>query len=79
MSEILWSRREFRQELAARPLAEKLRLLDLLRERNSEITASRPSESGVADALELKANSDEMKVAITFACATGSALTAGAL
>ena len=64
MSEILWSRREFRQELAARPLAEKLRLLDLLRERNSEITASRPSESGVADALELKANSDEMKVGI---------------
>jgi hypothetical protein len=34
MSEILRSKREFRQKLAARPLAERLCLLDHLRERS---------------------------------------------
>ena len=41
MREILRSKREYRQRLAARPVAEKLRLLDQLRERSLAIAASR--------------------------------------
>ena len=51
LQRVLESKRAFRQKLAARPLAEKLRLLDELRERALVIrraTASRasPHESG---------------------------------
>jgi hypothetical protein len=41
LPEILRSKREMRQRLAARPVGEKLRLLDELRERALAIAASR--------------------------------------
>ena len=42
-SKIVQSKREFRQRLAARPIAEKLAMLDALRERTLAI---RPPQSG---------------------------------
>lgn len=44
LSEILRSKQELRQRLAAQPVAEKLRLLDELRERALAIAASRPRD-----------------------------------
>ena len=41
LSEILRSKQEYRQRLAALPVAEKLRLLDQLRESSLDIAASR--------------------------------------
>ena len=46
MSEILRSKQEYRQRLTALPIAEKLRLLDQLRERSVTIAASRDAQSG---------------------------------
>lgn len=42
-SKIVQSKREFRQRLAARPIAEKLAMLDALRERTLAI---RPAQTG---------------------------------
>ena len=48
LAKILESKREFRQRLAARPIAEKLAMLDALRERTLAIRPARPSsEQGV--------------------------------
>ena len=48
LAKILQSKREFRQRLAARPIAEKLAMLDALRERTLAIRPARPSsEEGV--------------------------------
>lgn len=48
LQKILESKRAFRRELAARPIAEKLRILDALRERELAIRGrATPSESGV--------------------------------
>ena len=44
MREILKSKQAFRRRLAAEPVAEKLRLLDELRERTLSIIASRKSQ-----------------------------------
>ena len=41
MIEILRSKHEYRRQLAARPVAEKLRLLDQLRERSLAIANAR--------------------------------------
>jgi len=47
LARILRSKRDFRQRLAARPVAEKLAMLDALRERALAIRAARPPlESG---------------------------------
>jgi hypothetical protein len=43
LQEILKSKRALRRELAARPLAEKLRLLDALRERALAIRPVKPA------------------------------------
>jgi hypothetical protein len=43
LSKILQSKREFRQRLAARPIAEKLAILDALREREIAIRQHRPA------------------------------------
>ena len=46
-AKILQSKREFRQRLAARPIVEKLAMLDALRERTLAIRPARPaSEAG---------------------------------
>ena len=48
LAKILHSKREFRKCLAARPIAEKLAMLDALRERALAIRPTRPaSEEGV--------------------------------
>ncbi len=48
LAKILQSKREFRQRLAARPIAEKLAMLDALRERALAIRPARSgSETGV--------------------------------
>ena len=45
---MLQSKREFRQRLAARPIAEKLAMLDALRERTLALRPARPAwEAGV--------------------------------
>ena len=49
LQEILKSKRALRRELAARPLAEKLRLLDALRERALAIRPAKPASG--ADGL----------------------------
>ena len=49
MQEILKSKRALRRELAARPLAEKLRMLDVLRERAFAIRPAKPASG--ADVL----------------------------
>ncbi len=64
IGEILRSKREYRRQLAALPVADKLRLLDQLRERNLAIAASRARKASAMLAPELMANSDEMKVKI---------------
>lgn len=47
LQKILESKRALRRDLAARPLAEKLRMLDALRERELAIRGRRgPSDSG---------------------------------
>jgi len=48
LQKILESKRAFRRDLAARPIAEKLRMLDALRERELAIrNRATESESGV--------------------------------
>jgi len=48
LSKIQQSKREFRQRLAALPIAEKLAMLDALRERTLAIRTARPApESGM--------------------------------
>src|SRR5439155_26990629 len=48
LAKILQNKREFRQRLAARPIAEKLAMLDALRERALALRPARPaSEEGV--------------------------------
>jgi hypothetical protein len=42
LAKILQSKREFRQRLAARPIAEKLAMLDALRERALALRAAQP-------------------------------------
>jgi len=49
LQEILKSKRALRRELAARPLAEKLRMLDALRERALAIRPAKPASG--ADGL----------------------------
>jgi hypothetical protein len=41
LNKIIESKRRYREQLAARPIAEKLAMLDQLRERTLEIRASR--------------------------------------
>lgn len=43
LAKILQSKREFRQRLAARPIVEKLAMLDALRERALAIRPTRPA------------------------------------
>lgn len=43
LARILQSKREFRQRLAARPIAEKLAMLDALRERALAIRPTQPA------------------------------------
>ena len=43
LAKIQQSKREFRQRLAARPIAEKLAMLDALRERTLAIRPARPA------------------------------------
>ena len=50
LAKIVQSKREFRQRLAARPIAEKLALLDALRERALAIRPAQPATE--RDALE---------------------------
>ena len=64
MDDILRSKLNYRRQLAARPVADKLRLLDQLRQRSLDIAASRAQKASAMYAPELKANSDEMKVKI---------------
>jgi len=45
LERILKSKRAFRRELAARPIAEKLRMLDVLRERTLAIRSASKSDS----------------------------------
>ena len=48
LAKILQSKHKFRQRLAARPIAEKLAMLDALRERALALRPARPaSEEGV--------------------------------
>ena len=48
LPKILQSKRDFRQRLAAHPIAEKLAMLDALRERTLAIRPARPaSEAGL--------------------------------
>jgi hypothetical protein len=49
LAKILQSKREYRQRLAARPIAEKLAMLDALRERALAIRPARPASE--ADVL----------------------------
>ena len=42
LEKMLQSKREMRRELAARPLAEKLAMLDVLRERSLALRAANP-------------------------------------
>lgn len=46
LGKILQSKRDFRQRLAARPIAEKLAMLDALRERSLAIRPTRPVPEG---------------------------------
>jgi len=46
LAKILQSKREFRTRLAARPIAEKLAMLDALRERMLAIRPARPASEG---------------------------------
>ena len=46
LAKILQSKREFRKQLAARPIAEKLALLDALRERELTLRSSRSASAG---------------------------------
>jgi len=45
LAKILQNKREFRQRLAARPIAEKLAMLDALRERALAIRPKRPASA----------------------------------
>ncbi|MCP5524333.1 MAG: hypothetical protein H7A46_22595 [Verrucomicrobiales bacterium] len=46
LAKILESKREFRRRLAARPIAEKLKMLDALRERELTLRASQNKGNG---------------------------------
>jgi hypothetical protein len=46
LAKIQQSKREFRQRLAARPIEEKLAMLDALRERELVLRAARPAAGG---------------------------------
>ena len=48
LEKILQSKREFRQRLAARPIEEKLAMLDALRERALALRAARSAPGGGA-------------------------------
>ena len=52
LERILASKRALRRNLAARPLAEKLRMLDAMRERALAIRAASPPRSTSTDALK---------------------------
>jgi hypothetical protein len=47
LQKILDSKRALRRELAARPVAEKLRMLEAMRERAANIRASRQDDSSL--------------------------------
>ena len=64
LDDILRSKFHYRRKLAAQPVADKLRLLDQLRQRSLDFAASRNQKASAMYAPELKANSDEMKVKI---------------
>lgn len=64
MGDILRSKQQYRQRLAARPVADKLRLLDQLRQRSLDIAAIRNQKASAMHAPKLKANSDETKIGI---------------
>jgi hypothetical protein len=51
LAKILQSKRAFRQQLAARPIAEKLALLDALRERQLALRGSAPRSDASSEAL----------------------------
>jgi hypothetical protein len=51
LAKILKSKREFRQELAARPIAEKLAMLDALRERELALRQAGHPADGSAGIL----------------------------
>ena len=65
LDDILRSKLHYRRQLAARPVADKLRLLDQLRQRSLDIAATRNQKASAMYAPELKANSEEIKVGIT--------------
>ncbi len=44
LEQMLRSKKEFRERMAARPVAEKLRMLDALRARALSIRAAKPSK-----------------------------------
>ena len=64
LDDILRGKFQYRRQLAARPVADKLRLLDQLRQRSLDIAATRDQKAIAMSAPELKANSDEMKVKV---------------
>lgn len=49
LEQILASKRAYRQTLAAKPIAEKLRLLDAMRERELAIRRSDPATNAVRE------------------------------
>ena len=51
LNKILHSKQEYRQRLAALPVAEKLRLLDQLRQTSLDIAASRPRSERIESLL----------------------------
>ncbi len=52
MQKIIASKKAYRQRLAALPIAEKLRLLEILRDRQLEIVAMRGSLRGNAGSAD---------------------------
>ena len=51
LKKILESKRKFRQKLAARPIAEKLAMLDTLRERQLAIRGAAPRSDSSSEVL----------------------------
>jgi hypothetical protein len=62
LARILQSKREFRRHLAARPIEEKLAMLDALRERALALRASRPAVEAGALREEHQRNRGQAKV-----------------
>jgi hypothetical protein len=62
LAKILQSKREFRRRLAARPIEEKLALLDALRERALALRESRPAVEAGALREEHQRNRVQAKV-----------------